>query len=54
MRIALELPLKRLIVGGLDRVFEIGRCFRNEGIDGRHNPEFTMLEELQAFATSTT
>ncbi len=49
LRIALELPLKRLIVGGLDRVFEIGRIFRNEGIDTRHNPEFTMLEAYSAF-----
>jgi len=49
MRIALELPLKRLIVGGMDRVFEIGRVFRNEGIDTRHNPEFTELEAYQAF-----
>ncbi|HEU4385645.1 MAG TPA: lysine--tRNA ligase [Anaeromyxobacteraceae bacterium] len=51
LRIALELHLKRLIVGGLDRVYEIGRVFRNEGIDRRHNPEFTMLEFYQAFAT---
>jgi lysyl-tRNA synthetase class 2 len=50
LRIALELPLKRLIVGGMERVFEIGRVFRNEGIDTRHNPEFTMLEAYQAFA----
>jgi lysyl-tRNA synthetase class 2 len=49
LRIALELPLKRLLVGGLDRVFEIGRVFRNEGIDTRHNPEFTMLEAYEAF-----
>jgi lysyl-tRNA synthetase len=49
LRIALELPLKRLIVGGMDRVFEIGRVFRNEGIDTRHNPEFTELEAYQAF-----
>ncbi|MBV9817192.1 MAG: lysine--tRNA ligase [Solirubrobacterales bacterium] len=49
LRIALELPLKRLIVGGLDRVFEIGRVFRNEGLDARHNPEFTLLEAYQAF-----
>ncbi len=53
LRIALELPLKRLIVGGLDRVFEIGRIFRNEGIDTRHNPEFTMLESYAAFADYT-
>jgi lysyl-tRNA synthetase class 2 len=48
-RIALELPLKRLIVGGFERVYEIGRVFRNEGIDLRHNPEFTLLELYQAF-----
>src|SRR5256885_5321830 len=51
LRIALELHLKRLIVGGLERVYEIGRVFRNEGIDRRHNPEFTMLEVYQAYAT---
>lgn len=50
LRIAPELYLKRLIVGGLEKVFEIGRCFRNEGIDARHNPEFTMLELYQAYA----
>ncbi len=50
LRIALELPLKRLVVGGLERVFELGRVFRNEGIDSTHNPEFTMLEAYQAFA----
>ena len=44
LRIALELHLKRLIVGGMERVFEIGRIFRNEGISTRHNPEFTMME----------
>ncbi|MCB1135549.1 MAG: lysine--tRNA ligase [Chlamydiia bacterium] len=44
MRISLEIPLKKLIVGGMDRIFEIGRVFRNEGIDRTHNPEFTMLE----------
>lgn len=49
LRIALELYLKRLLVGGLDRVFEIGRNFRNEGLSRRHNPEFTMLEIYQAF-----
>ncbi|MCU0310367.1 MAG: lysine--tRNA ligase [Acidimicrobiales bacterium] len=49
LRIALELPLKRLLVGGLERVYEIGRVFRNEGIDTRHNPEFTMLEAYEAF-----
>jgi lysyl-tRNA synthetase len=53
LRIALELHLKRLIVGGMERVFEIGRVFRNEGIDTRHNPEFTMLEAYQAFADYT-
>ncbi len=51
MRIAPELYLKRLIVGGLDRVYEIGRCYRNEGISTRHNPEFTMLEVYWAYAT---
>ena len=50
LRIALELHLKRLIVGGLDRVYEIGRVFRNEGLSTRHNPEFTMLELYQAYA----
>jgi lysyl-tRNA synthetase, class II len=50
LRIAIELHLKRLIVGGLERVYEIGRVFRNEGISTRHNPEFTMLELYQAFA----
>ncbi|MBD5132841.1 MAG: lysine--tRNA ligase [Clostridiales bacterium] len=49
MRIAPELYLKRLIVGGLERVYEIGRCFRNEGMDIKHNPEFTMLELYQAY-----
>ena len=49
MRIALELYLKRLLVGGIDRVFEIGRNFRNEGISRRHNPEFTMLEAYEAY-----
>ncbi len=49
LRIALELHLKRLIVGGLDRVYEIGRVFRNEGLSPRHNPEFTMLESYQAY-----
>jgi lysyl-tRNA synthetase class 2 len=51
MRIAPELFLKRLVVGGLERVYEIGRCYRNEGISTRHNPEFTMLEFYQAYAT---
>ena len=49
MRIATELPLKRLIVGGLDRVYEIGRIFRNEGMDPKHNPEFTTVELYQAY-----
>ncbi len=50
LRIALELPLKRLIVGGFEKVFEIGRNFRNEGISIKHNPEFTMMELYQAYA----
>jgi len=50
LRIALELHLKRMIVGGIERVFEIGRVFRNEGVSPRHNPEFTMLELYQALA----
>jgi lysyl-tRNA synthetase class 2 len=50
LRIATELYLKRLIVGGLERVFEIGRIFRNEGVDATHNPEFTMLESYEALA----
>ena len=50
MRIATELPLKRLIVGGMDRVYELGRIFRNEGMDPKHNPEFTTVELYQAFA----
>jgi lysyl-tRNA synthetase class 2 len=50
MRIAIELHLKRLIVGGLEKVYEIGRVFRNEGISTRHNPEFTMLELYEAYA----
>jgi len=53
LRIALELHLKRLLVGGLERVFEIGRVFRNEGLGTRYNPEFTMLELYQAFADYT-
>lgn len=51
MRIAPELYLKRLVVGGMERVYEINRCFRNEGISIKHNPEFTMLEFYQAYAT---
>ena len=50
LRIALELHLKRLIVGGLDKVYEIGRIFRNEGVSTQHNPEFTMLETYEAYA----
>jgi len=53
LRISPELYLKRLLVGGMERVFEIGRVFRNEGISTRHNPEFTMLEAYQAFADYT-
>ena len=49
LRIALELHLKRLMVGGIERVYEIGRVFRNEGIDATHNPEFTMIELYQAY-----
>ena len=49
LRIALELPLKRLLVGGMEKVYEIGRVFRNEGISPRHNPEFTMLELYQSY-----
>jgi lysyl-tRNA synthetase class 2 len=51
MRVAPELFLKRLVVGGFERIFEINRCFRNEGISAQHNPEFTMLEFYQAYAT---
>ncbi len=51
MRIAPELYLKRLLVGGFERVYEIGRCYRNEGVSTRHNPEFTMIELYQAYAT---
>ena len=50
LRIATELPLKRLIVGGMERVYEIGRLFRNEGVDAKHNPEFTTVEAYQAYA----
>jgi lysyl-tRNA synthetase class 2 len=49
LRIALELHLKRLLVGGLERVFELGRVYRNEGVSPRHNPEFTMLEAYEAY-----
>ena len=51
MRVAPELFLKRLVIGGLERIFEINRCFRNEGISTQHNPEFTMLEFYQSYAT---
>ena len=51
LRIALELPLKKLVVGGIERVYELSRVFRNEGISTEHNPEFTMLEFYQAYAT---
>jgi lysyl-tRNA synthetase class 2 len=54
LRIAPELYLKRLLVGGFERVYEIGRCYRNEGISTRHNPEFTMLEFYMAYATYDT
>ena len=54
LRIALELHLKRLVVGGMERVFEIGRIFRNEGISTRHNPEFTMMECYEAFGDYNT
>jgi lysyl-tRNA synthetase class 2 len=54
LRIALELHLKRLLVGGMERVFEVGRVFRNEGISPRHNPEFTMLEAYQAYGNYQT
>src|SRR5207249_8780037 len=54
LRIALELHLKRLLVGGIEKVYEIGRVFRNEGIDARHNPEFTMLELYQAYGNYET
>ena len=50
LRIALELHLKRLLIGGFDKVFEVGRVFRNEGLSHRHNPEFTMLESYEAYA----
>ena len=51
LRIALELNLKKAVVGGVDRVYEMGRIFRNEGVDATHYPEFTMLEAYQTWAT---
>src|SRR5690554_4449810 len=53
LRIATELPLKRLIVGGMERVYEIGRLFRNEGISSKHNPEFTTVEAYMAYGDVT-
>ena len=50
LRIALELPLKRLLVGGMEAVYEIGRTFRNEGMDPMHNPEFTLMEAYLAYS----
>ena len=50
LRIALELPLKRLLVGGMEAVYEIGRVFRNEGMDPKHNPEFTLMEAYLAYS----
>ena len=50
LRIATELNLKQLIVGGMDKVFEVGKIFRNEGIDADHNPEFTTMESYEAYA----
>ena len=54
LRIALELNLKKAVVGGVDRVYEMGRIFRNEGVDSTHSPEFTMLEAYQAYGDQTT
>ena len=54
LRIALELYLKRLVIGGIERVYEIGRIFRNEGADATHNPEFTMLEAYEAYGDYNT
>ena len=53
LRIALELNLKKAVVGGVDRVYEMGRIFRNEGVDATHSPEFTMLEAYQAWGDQT-
>tara|TARA_B100001750_G_C15515490_1_gene606769 strand:+ start:38 stop:961 length:924 start_codon:yes stop_codon:yes gene_type:complete len=53
LRIATELPLKQLIIGGMEKVYEIGRVFRNEGVDATHNPEFTTMESYEAFANYT-
>src|SRR5207253_8600176 len=53
LRIALELHLKRLVIGGFDKVYEIGRIFRNEGVSTKYNPEFTMLESYEAYADYT-
>ena len=54
LRIALELNLKKAVVGGVDKVYELGRIFRNEGVDSTHSPEFTMLEAYQAYGDQTT
>ena len=54
LRIALELSLKKAVVGGVDRVYEMGRIFRNEGVDSTHSPEFTMLEAYQAWGDQRT
>jgi lysyl-tRNA synthetase class 2 len=54
LRIALELNLKKAVVGGVDKVFEIGRIFRNEGVDSTHSPEFTMLEAYEAYGDQHT
>src|SRR4026209_747142 len=54
LRIALELNLKKAVVGGVDRVYELGRIFRNEGVDATHSPEFTMLEAYQGYGDQTT
>jgi lysyl-tRNA synthetase class 2 len=51
LRIATELPLKKLVVGGFEKIYEIGRIFRNEGMDATHNPEFTTIEGYEAYAS---